>query len=112
MSKKGWLSRKDFTKLDDLLSKLGYGGYYDFLECLKTIASNIGAVYFYKGDDLQAWDLEDVKTIPELMTMLMVWSDKVAVWMAKKENEGFIDEVLGRKKRWKIKVVGGQDNDC
>lgn len=92
MSNKGWLSRADFDKLDELLGKLGYGGYYDFLQCLKDMASNIGAVYFMKGDDLQAWDLEDVKIIPEVMAMLTVWSHRIARYKALYPE--WIDKIL------------------
>lgn len=99
MTERGWLPKEDFDKLDDLFGKLGYGGYYDFLECLKMIASNIGAVYFYKSDDLQACDLQDIKTIPDMMAMIMAWSNRISVWMMKRENEGFVDEVLGKVKK-------------
>lgn len=94
MSKKGWLSRADFNKLDELLSRLGYGGYYDFLECLKLIAKNMGAIYVIEDGDLQAWDLEDIKTIPEMMGVLMAWSNKVAVWRAR--HVEWEEDVLGR----------------
>ena len=92
MSKKGWLSREDFDKLDELFGKLGYGGYYDFLECLKTIASNLGAVYVFEHNEVQAWDLQDVKTVSEAMNMINVWSNKISNWMD--EHPEWIDEVL------------------
>lgn len=31
------LSREDWDKLDDLLGKHGFGGYYDLVECLKMV---------------------------------------------------------------------------
>lgn len=92
MNKKGWLSSEEFEKLDDLFSKMGYGGYYDFLQCLKDIASNIGAVYVFEHNEVQAWDLQDVKTINEAMTMIRVWSNKVSKWMNK--HPGWIEEIL------------------
>lgn len=73
MTKKGWLSREDFEKLDDLFGKLGYGGYYDFLECLKEIGSKIGA-YTVEGGEI---DREDLKTISEVMAVLSAWSEAI-----------------------------------
>jgi len=32
------LSKEDWNKLDDLLGKMGFGGYYDLLEVLKESA--------------------------------------------------------------------------
>jgi len=32
------MNREDWNKLDDLLGKEGFGGYYDLVECLKDIA--------------------------------------------------------------------------
>lgn len=68
---KGWLSRQDFEKLDDLFSKLGFGGYYDFLECLKEITGKIGA-FTVEGGEV---DRESLKTIPEVMDYLSSWSE-------------------------------------
>lgn len=92
MSKKGWLSKSDFEKLDDLFGKLGYGGYYDFLECLKIIAREIGARNTKEG----AWDLMDFKTILEVMTVISVWSGKVSDW--RMNNPDWIDEILKGEK--------------
>lgn len=36
------LSREDWNKLDDLLGKHGFGGYYDLVETLKDTASHLG----------------------------------------------------------------------
>lgn len=87
-----WLSRQDFEKLDELFGKLGYGGYYDFLQCLKDIASRSGAIYCGKGNDVQAWDLEDFKTIPEVVSILMAWSNKLSSFLH--ENPQFIEKIL------------------
>ncbi len=35
------LNKEDWKKLDELLSKIGFGGYYDFVECLKIILKNL-----------------------------------------------------------------------
>ena len=89
---KGWLSKEDFDKLDDLFSKMGYGGYYDFLQCLKSIASEIGAIYVMKKGDLQAWDLEDLKTISEVQSLITAWSLKIGKYM--NAHPEWIDEIL------------------
>ncbi len=92
MSNKGWLSKEDFEMLDELLDIMGYGGYYDFLQCLKDIASNIGANYVKDG----AGDLTEVKTIYEMMNILQDWSDKVSLWMV--ENPSWIEKIIAVKK--------------
>ena len=96
MSKKGWLSKEDFQTLDDLFSKMGYGGYYDFLECLKSIASDLGAIYLIKNGDLQAYDLEDLKTISEVESLLSAWSTKIRAWID--VHPEWTEEVLEVKK--------------
>ncbi|MBA7491265.1 hypothetical protein ES702_01810 [subsurface metagenome] len=88
MSKSDWLSRADFDKLDEILGKLGYGGYYDFLEVLKIIGRNIAAGY--AGNTMI--DLDDVKTIPELVGILVAWTDKILSWRHK--HPEFEEEVL------------------
>lgn len=35
------LSKDDFYKLDELLSKVGFGGYYDLIELLKMTVNNL-----------------------------------------------------------------------
>jgi len=35
------LSERDWEELDRLLSKHGFGGYYDLVECLKMVYSRI-----------------------------------------------------------------------
>jgi hypothetical protein len=35
------LSKEDWTQLDLLLSKVGFGGYYDFVECLRMAITNL-----------------------------------------------------------------------
>lgn len=60
------LSRADWDKLDDLLGKHGLGNYYDFLECMKQIASDLGMSNVY--------DLDDFKTLPDLWHELRTWT--------------------------------------
>lgn len=87
-----WLPRKEFEALDTLLGKLGYGGYYDFLQCLKDVASNTGAIYVLEGGEVQAWDLDDIKTIPEMVAMLIAWSHKLGDFIQK--NPQLINQIL------------------
>lgn len=35
------LSKEDWRQLDTLLGKVGFGGYYDLVECLRTAIINI-----------------------------------------------------------------------
>jgi len=39
-----WLNGEDFNNLDDLIGKLGFGGYFDFLECLNTISYDLAKI--------------------------------------------------------------------
>ena len=59
------MNREDWNKLDELLGKEGFGGYYDLVECLKDIARSW--VTDVK-DDLTDFEkiiskVDDVKTI-------------------------------------------------
>jgi len=35
------LNKEDFNKLDELIRKIGFGSYYDLIECLKMILDNM-----------------------------------------------------------------------
>jgi 5-methylcytosine-specific restriction endonuclease McrBC regulatory subunit McrC len=35
------LSKEEWTQFDGLLGKLGFGGYYDLMACLKMIVMNL-----------------------------------------------------------------------
>ena len=35
------LAKADWERLDSLLGQVGFGGYYDFVEVLKTIVTNL-----------------------------------------------------------------------
>ena len=76
---KGWLDREEFDALDRSLSKLGFGGYYDFLECLKEIGSRFGA-FTVEGGEI---DRQDIKTIPDMMDVLLAWGDLLSDWRSK-----------------------------
>lgn len=62
---------KDWEKLDDLLGKEGFGGYYDFLELLKDYIR-----HWYEDkfgmNDVQALErhIQDIKTLHQATNML------------------------------------------
>lgn len=85
----GWLNKKDFELLDDLFGKMGFGSYYDFLECLKEIGSNIGA-YTVEGGEI---DRDDLKTIMDVYKCLDSWSSGILQFRLK-NNFQFDEEVL------------------
>ncbi len=35
------LSKEDWNTLDNLLSKMGFGGYYDLVKCIKMSIANV-----------------------------------------------------------------------
>lgn len=97
MGKKGWLSKKDFEMLDSLFERLGYGGYYDFLECLKYIGNKLGA-FRVKGGYI---DSDDIKTISDMENLLQVWSEAIFQWSQNYEKtlgRNWEDEVLNHHK--------------
>ncbi|MDH5441530.1 MAG: hypothetical protein OEZ48_00215 [Candidatus Bathyarchaeota archaeon] len=59
------LSKDDWNKLNDLLSKHGFGGYYDLVECLKTVLRRIGDRKLKEG-----WD-QEVKDLPGVVRLLL-----------------------------------------
>ena len=63
------LSKDDWNKLDDLLSKHGFGGYYDLVECLKTVMRRIGDRKLKEG-----WD-QEVKDLPGVVRLLLEVSE-------------------------------------
>lgn len=64
------LSKEDWNKLDNLLGKHGFGGYYDLIACLQDVAGHIGAS--------NVFDIEDFKTLPKIVLLLMDWADKLS----------------------------------
>lgn len=64
------LSYKEWSLLDDLLSKHGFGGYYDLLESIKDIAGGLGI-------GLTGLDLQDVKDLTTAVMTLSLWATKL-----------------------------------
>lgn len=66
------MNREDWNKLDELLGKEGFGGYYDLVECLKDIARDwINDV----KDDFPLFEkiiykVDDIKTIKSAVSFL------------------------------------------
>jgi hypothetical protein len=71
MMRRDNMKYEEWEKLDDLLSKEGYGGYYDLLELLKGYAQS-----WYKDkfgiDDIKKLEqaIEKVKTIHQATSLL------------------------------------------
>ena len=67
------LSKEDWDKLDTLLGKHGYGGYYDLIEILKTVLSELRI-----GNT--GIDIGDTKlSLPEATNLLYQWSRALGV---------------------------------
>ena len=64
------LAYKDWELLDDLLSKHGFGGYYDLLESIKDIARGLGISH-------TGLDLNDVKDLTTAVMTLSLWVTKL-----------------------------------
>ncbi|MFW9881474.1 MAG: hypothetical protein ACFFG0_51070 [Candidatus Thorarchaeota archaeon] len=48
------LNKEDWNQLDNLLSKMGFGGYYDVCECLKQSILDINKITkLFKEDKIQ-----------------------------------------------------------
>lgn len=71
MKRSNWLSKEDFEKLDEILGKMGYGGYYDFLQCLKIIGRRFNA-FEVDGKKINP---DDFTNITDLMTFFMLKSE-------------------------------------
>lgn len=77
------LPYNDWDKLDDLLGKHGFGGYYDLVECLKhalhalTVPSSIRDK---EGDMIDIDDDPELKTLPQVVFILDTWSNLIANW--------------------------------
>lgn len=64
---KPWLSKEEWEKLDELLGKHGFGGYYDLVECLKGVLSKI-------RPELDQNQIRDLPTV--VKTLMRVTSKK------------------------------------
>jgi len=58
---KHWLSKEEWDKLDDLLGKHGFGGYYDLVQCLKGVLSKLRPEL----------DQSQIKDLPTVVQALM-----------------------------------------
>lgn len=61
-----FLSKEEWNQLDTLLGKHGFGGYYDLIDCLKSVLSRI-------KKDL---DLAKIKDLPTVVAALMKYSEE------------------------------------
>jgi len=66
------LSYPDWDKLDTLLGKHGFGGYYDLMECLKDVAGHLG--FFNTGIDLHESNID----LPQMVRFLMDWANMLS----------------------------------
>jgi len=67
------LSREDWDKLDTLLGKHGFGGYYDLVECLRMVAGDLGISM--TGIDLYPeHDGGQSMSLPQIVQFLQDWA--------------------------------------
>lgn len=78
MSKR--LSRTDWDQLDTLLGKHGFGGYYDLVECLKMVLTDLG--FGNTGVELNGEDALKVD-LPGVIGLLRQWATVIG------NSEGF-----------------------
>jgi len=63
------LNKEEWNKLDNLLRKIGFGGYYDFLECLKISINDINDIYqVFNQEKIQ--ELKDLSISVKLLNKL------------------------------------------
>ena len=62
------LTKEEWEQLDSLLSKVGFGGYYDFMELLKVTAYNL--IDKIKDKNNQRCWVETVSTEKDLKTLM------------------------------------------
>ena len=67
MTNSTYLSRPDWEKLDELLSRHGFGGYYDLVEGLRLCVTNLGV-----GNT--GVMPENITTLPEIVKLLKDWT--------------------------------------
>ena len=65
------LNKEDWEKLDELLGKHGFGGYYDMLEALKMCLNSLGISYL-------GIDPNDIKNLSEAVSLLNVWTYSIS----------------------------------
>ena len=71
------LSREDWDKLDELLGKHGWGGYYDLVECLKIVAGDLGITM--TGIELYPeHDGGQSMSLPQIVQFLQDWAGLIS----------------------------------
>ena len=67
------MDRDDWEKFDDLFMKSGYGGYYDFVECLRMYAEAWADDLIVDDTEREAFltQLRDAKTLYTVERKLM-----------------------------------------
>jgi len=71
------LPKEDWKKLDDLLSKIGFGGYYDLLEILKIGAFRLCKDKLKDREERKMWETtimeeKDLKMLVLLINRLIL----------------------------------------
>lgn len=66
------LPKEEWKKLDELLGKHGFGGYYDLVESLKDVGSRLGIGY--TGIDLYPEGDNQSISLPQMVSYLRDWS--------------------------------------
>ena len=72
------LSKEDWDKLDELLGRHGWGGYYDLVECLKIVAGDLGITM--TGIELYPeHDGGQSMSLPQIVRFLQDWAGLISV---------------------------------
>ena len=67
------LSKEDWDKLDTLLGKHGFGGYYDLVESLKMVAGDLG-ISFTGIELYPEHDGGQSMSLPQIVQFLQDWA--------------------------------------
>uniref|UniRef100_A0A6M3X6R9 Uncharacterized protein n=1 Tax=viral metagenome TaxID=1070528 RepID=A0A6M3X6R9_9ZZZZ len=68
------LPYKDWEKLDELLGKHGFGGYYDLIECLKDIAGQLG----FSNTRIDIASPDEKVDLPQMVSYLRDWASMLS----------------------------------
>jgi len=73
------LTKEEWSQLDLLLSKIGFGGYYDVMEVLRMSASNLAKRMLETEEDRQKWKktIEGEKDLRTLILLISYLSNVV-----------------------------------
>jgi hypothetical protein len=74
------LSKEDWNALNSILGKLGFGGYYDFMEVLRQTAYNL-SIRIKNDERRRIWqegikNEKDLRTLVSLVNTLSVEKEK------------------------------------